>query len=465
MVTLLFFDDQRLNLRLNMERRIGSPVLLPESVYRDPNANTAWGYPGVFQDPETGLFRLSYQGWVQDGTRVALLAESKDGVAFSPRDTTRELSLPDRILPNQVLPLRRFTEWPACYVDPHASASERLKGFVVHHASRYRLETRLLCSPDGIRWTEKEGVRWQASGPDPGVAAFWNSVRNSYVLTTRPELTDRRIALIETRDWSNFTQPELALQADGLDTPLCEPYGMPVLPYEGYYIGFLWLYHVDPMVEGHSPHKYYDGHVDCQVAYSLNGWHFQRAIREPLFPNGPPESPTYGCIYPSSFRVAADRTILIYSSACTREHGYNEYGTGSMTVHRLRPDGFAYLESTGGRGLVGTRVVLWQGGELQVNLQSQRGEARVRVTDDRGTGIDGYSFENCQPFTGDLTEWTPRWESGRTLSSLQNRTLRIEVMVKSGRLYSVRGNFLPLVAAECERFNREGAVPQPRPGF
>ncbi|MFA6506478.1 MAG: hypothetical protein WCT14_10285 [Treponemataceae bacterium] len=465
MTGILFFDDQRLNLRSNMERKIGLPELLPESVYRDPNANTAWGYPGIFRDPETGIFRLLYQGWLHDGTRVALLAESDDGIIFKPRDTTKDIDIPDRVVSNQVLPLLRFTEWPACFVDLQAPAAERIKGFVVHHTSTFCLETRLMCSPDGLRWTEKVGCGWQESGPDPGVSAFWNHLLNTYILTTRPELTDRRISLVETKDWEHYTQPELSLQADALDTPLCELYGMPVLPYEEYFVGFLWLYHVDPSVEDHSPHKYYDGHVDCQLAYSLNGRHFQRTLREPIFPNGEPDSLTHGCVYPSSFRVADDRSIYIYSSACTREHGYNEYGTGSMLVHKLRPDGFVFLESTGGKGVVGTRALLWGKGEISVNVQSQRGEARVRVTDQHGKTIDGFSFDDCLPFCGDSTDWTPRWTSGRCVSSLENQTIRVEVMVKSGRLYSIRGDFIPLVGAECERFNQEGVTPRRRHGF
>ena len=48
---------------------------------------------------------------------------------------------------------------------------------------------------------------------------FWNHVRQSYTFTSRPDWTDRRIAVFETKDWKEFTAPELALQADALDLP------------------------------------------------------------------------------------------------------------------------------------------------------------------------------------------------------------------------------------------------------
>ena len=44
------------------------------------------------------------------------------------------------------------------------------------------------------------------------------------------------------------------------------------------------FYHVDPRISD----KYVGGATDCQLAYSYNGWHFQRTLRDPLFPN--PES-------------------------------------------------------------------------------------------------------------------------------------------------------------------------------
>ena len=465
MANILFFDDQRLNFRNNMDRKIGTPEYCEGTLYQDPRANVAWGYPGVVRDPSTGRYRMLYQGWLHDGTRVALIAESADGLYFSPLDTTSLINLPDRVVPNQVLPLKRFTEWPACFVDQKAPAAERIKGFVVHHLSMYKLETRLMCSPDGLRWNEKEGGAWQASGPDPGVAAFWNPLRQSYVLTTRPELTDRRIALVETKDWVNFTAPELVLQADALDSPLCEPYGMPVLEYDDNFIGFLWLYHVDQTVEDHSPHKYFDGHVDCQIAYSLNGWHFQRALRQPLFANGEPGTFSHGCVYPSSFRVAEDRSIYVYSSACTREHGYNEYGTGSIVVHRIRADGFAFLESQGGIGSVGTRALLWKNGEPHLNVACPAGEARIQVTDPYGKVIDGFAFSDCEPFSGDSVDWIPSWGKGRSINEFNQQTIRLEVRIKSGRLYSIRGDFQSLVGAECERYNKEGVYPVRRPGF
>jgi len=459
MTTILFFDDQLLNRCDNVARKVGRPRLIPESVYRDLSVNTHWGYPSVFRDESNDKWRMIYQG--KDGRRhnISLLAESDDGIRWSLRDTTKDIDLPDRKYPHQLLPLDHYGGMH-CYIDPFANRAERIKGLMSQGSS-----ANLWVSPDGIHWKLREGVQWHKRSPDPLTAAFWNAVRGTYVLTTRPDSGDRRISLAETMDWQSFTEPELALQADALDSPLTELYGMPVFPYEGYYVGLLWLYHVAPQVEGHSPHKYYDGHVDCQLAYSLNGWHFQRTLRDSFIPNGDPGEPDAGCVYPSSMIKREDGSLLIYASACTHEHGYIPPGSGSLLAYQLRRDGFVYLESSGGVGTIGTRALYWRGGEAALNIQSQGGEARVQVTDPTGASLEGYSFGDCEPFSGDDTAWQPVWKDDKTLQALSSTAIRLEVELKSARLFAMRGNFVPLIGRQYREFKEKGIVPKARIGF
>ena len=465
MATILFLDDQRLNRFENVRRRSGRPQPIEGSVYRDPHTNPLWGYPTVFQDEATGEWRMLYQGRICDGRIAAVLATSHDGLSWEPRDTTRDLDLPDRIVPHQILPLESFGELACCFVDAYAEPGERIKGLVTYPAADHIWRTRLWVSPDGLHWTLKEGVEWQESGPDPGVGVFWNDVRGSYVFTTRPDLADRRITVFETKDWQTFTEPALVLQADALDLPLTQPYGMPVVPYEGYYIGLLWLFHCSPEVKAHSPHKFYDGHVDCQLAYSLNGWHFQRGLRDTFIPNGAPGEPDCGCVYPSSVVAEQDGSLRIYASACTQEHGYRPPGSGSILAYRLRRDGFVYMESLAGPGFIGTRPLYWRGGQPSLNLQSPAGEARIQLTDEWGDVVQGYSFEDCEPFTGDDTQWQPAFKDGRTVTEQAGRILRIEVMLQNARLFAIRGDFVPLTAAHCWRFHQYGTVPELRKGY
>ncbi len=468
MTTLLFFDDLRLNRRDNIERRIGRPRLLADAVYRDPAHETPWGYPTVFYNADTRLWRMMYQGLsppVKAEYCAALLAESEDGLHWRPRDTAGEIDMPGRFASNQIIPSGEFNEFPTCYVDELAPPEERIKGLVVFSCAKHRLATRLWVSADGLHWKLKKGVEWQKPGADPATAVFWNEVRGSYTFTSRPTCSDRRIAIYETRDWQTFTKPELVIHADALDTPLTEPYGMPVIPYEGVYIGLLWLFHCVPQVKGSSPHKFLGGHVDCQLAYSLNGWHWQRTLREPFIPNGCPGEPDSGCVYPSTWAIREDGDIDLYASACTHEHGELPEGSGSILTYRLRRDGFVYLTSTSGPGVVGTRALAWNAGEAELNVQCSGGFVRVQVTDSSGEVLPGYGFDNCLPFSGDSRSWIPSWKGNRLMSSLPARTLRLEVELANARLYAIRGDFLPLTAGECWRIEQLGETPSPRPGF
>jgi hypothetical protein len=477
MTTLLFLDDQPLSRRDNVVRKVGNPQPIPESVYRDPYANTTWGYPSVFRDASNGKWRMVYQGKIlrdpqldwrktpwPEGKVCPLLAESDDGLTWAPRDTTQDIDLPDRLVPHQLLPLEHFGECPACYIDPRAEPAERIKGLVVYHgASQHSMDTRLWVSPDGLRWTLKEGVEWQKLGPDPGVGVFWNKVRQSYTLTTRPDYGDRRIAVFETQDWQRFSKPELALQADPLDSPLAELYAMPVFPYEDVYIGLLWLYYTAPLEAGDT--KGSGGRIDCQLTYSLNGWHFQRGLREPFVANGDPGEPDAGCVYPSSMIAQEDGSLWIYASAGTHEHAYLSSGSGSILTYRLRRDGFVFLESGGGVGTIGTRPVFWQSGDAELNVQSQGGAVSVQITDPSWGPVEGYSFADCQPFSGDDAAWTPIWEGGKTLSQLSGKVIRLEVELLNARLFAIRGDFVPRGVADFRRFSDEGAVPRLRVGF
>ncbi|MBO9604469.1 MAG: hypothetical protein J7639_00885 [Paenibacillaceae bacterium] len=463
MATLLFLDDHHLNLSRNVERRIGRPQRLDDYTYRDPLNEIAWGYPTVFRDEASGKWRMTYQHCSTTFPRIPLLAESDDGLRWHPRDTTQEAEIAGRLRVNQLLPVDAFSEWSTTVVDPYAPPEERYKGLVVEHTSRHFLKSHLWVSPDGVRWTERPGTEWQRIAGDPLSHAFWNEARQSYTFLSRPDWTDRRLTVFETKDWRTFSEPELALQADALDTPLANLYGMPVFPYEGIYIGFLWVYHPSQEVKGFSPHKFLGGNVDCQLAYSLNGRHFMRGLRTPFVPNGEPGEPDAGCVYPSHLRQLEDGSLLLYASASTHEHAMP--GATSIVTYALRRDGFAYLRSSGGAGTVGTKPLLYRGGDIELNVQSQGGYAKAQLTDWSGRPLEGYTFDDCVPFSGDDSAWKPQWQGGKRVDELAGQAIRVEVELLNARLYAIRGEIASMYAGQCWRYVHEGIEPLPRSGF
>lgn len=89
--TYLFFDDVRLSMRRNLERRLGTPRLLPEGELKHPDGlNLCAGFPGVFFDKEAGIYNMLVCAWTQEPRFSVELAQSSDGVHWQMTDT-REL--------------------------------------------------------------------------------------------------------------------------------------------------------------------------------------------------------------------------------------------------------------------------------------------------------------------------------------------------------------------------------------
>ena len=475
---MLFFDDWHLNQRHGLVRRVGQPELAPEGVFEDPFLDVHSGYPSVFRDPD-GRWTCLYQGAPLEksgevGSYVAAMAHSDDGVRWEVAQLSAVADSWPRQVPHQVMLSEGVFEWAPTYFDARAEdPAERLKGLVCCWADDGIGHDCLLhVSADGRRWQPVEGVFWHPWGIDPGATAFWNRYRNSYCITARPSIGDRRVAIYETEDWRTYSKPELLLQADALDTPSAELYGMPVFPYEGMFVGFVWIYHTPPEVSAayggapdvDGPYKFLHGRIDSQLVYSYNGWHFQRGLRDSFIANAAPGEHGSGLIHSSSMVVTDDR-VRIYSSSSKVEHGQAFAGASmanqtALLTHELRLDGFCYFESAGGMGSLTTRVIFWHGDDLRINVKAPQGHVRIQMEDGIGDPLPGYGFDDCVPFAGDDLYWTPRWNDGRTAADHKGKMVRLSVQLTHGAIYGIRGDFIPVGPYDFQKFNKRGIAPR-----
>ena len=177
---------------------------------------------------------------------------------------------------------------------------------------------------------------------------------------------------------------------------------MPTFPYANLFIGLLWVYRTPSRTSRHG--KFLGGRIDCQLAYSYDGWHFQRGPREPFIANADPGRIGAGCILPCSL-LATESEIRLYCCASAQEHavfGEESPRRSAILMHRLRPDGFVCLEAASGQGRLKTRALLVQGGRLSFNVQAPGGQLLVGVSDADGKPIPGYGLgspmERRRPF-------------------------------------------------------------------
>jgi hypothetical protein len=456
--TLLFFDDEPLYARQNLTRRLGTPRRIGS--YHEPLGNCTWGRPAVFRTAEG--WRMIYQAGIGKPNRgggVVLLAASDDGLDWRPSDTRKEAAIRDRVAPHQILP--DAGNYCTAIEDPRAPRTERFKLLL----SDERKETSIWDSPDLVRWERRPNASWHPNPPDPPAFVFWNEVAGKYMITTRPEWPDRRLCLVESSDWAKFSEPRLILHADADDRAMAQHYGLYVHPYEGYYVGLLWVFYAGEARRAASPHWYRGGRVETYLAYSLNGTHWQRCFHEPLFRNGESGAPDAGCLQVSNLSSLPDGSLRAYGACSASQHGICPPDDGHIVMYELRRDGFVGLEAGAATGFLSTRALFWRGGEPTLNLDAGRGRARVRVVQARGQPLAGYSFEDCEALERDATEWTPRWRDGKTLSALANRMIRLEIELNNATLFGLRGDFVLVRLGGLERWEKENVAPIARPGF
>ena len=99
------------------------------------------------------------------------------------------------------------------------------------------------------------------------------------------------------------------------------------------------------------------------------------------------------------------------------------------------------------------------------NVSSQGGSARAQVTDQVGTPLDGFTFEDCKPFSGDDTAWSPEWRSGKRMGSLRGQFIRVEVELNSARRYAIRGEYVETMPMAIARHRAYGEIPSSRIGW
>ena len=468
MYKYLFFDDQKLLQRAGLERVYGKPELVKDSVYTDGHSSTDFPTSYIFRT-EDGKYRLVYQGHDVDGKMHCYMAASDDGLHFEPVDLTNVLPLENRIADNEIMPIAG--EIGTIIEDNINNPTERYKMLLTQGPDREHhlwIDGPLLTSPDLLHWTVVPGVRWNV-GNEPVVGAFYNKFKGCFTILQRPWWGDRRVGYVETKDWRHFTPYELCLQCDSLDAPLDEVYGMPAMEYEGRYIGFPLIY---SDFTSTNMVKFNDGTIKPQLAYSWDGNHWQRSLRTPFIDGMTEEcEEAFGwkcyLVWLLSAMQVDSGDIRFYAATSGYEHGpaFKNMGKGRIGVWQLPRDRFIGLttKSADEPGVLDTRENIWDSGELHVNLSAKKATLAVYEVRDEAMWsmpflIDGYSHEDCVPFSGDSTDWVPVFKNGKKLDELRGKTVMLEIKIEDGTIYSLSGDFTSVMNTEAVRYRQLGGI-------
>jgi hypothetical protein len=119
-----------------------------------------------------------------------------------------------------------------------------------------------------------------------------------------------------------------------------------------------------------------------------------------------------------------DREYLYYHGVAAGRRG--------LGLATLRKNGFVSRDAGPAGGTLLTRLFVFEGNALTVNARVD-GDLRVRVLDESGLPIPGFSWKDCEPFRGDLIDARVHWKV--PLESIRNRKVRLEFSLRDSQLY------------------------------
>ncbi len=455
----LLFDDAALFRKENLIRCSTPPE--EAACFSDGKLNIGPTSGFVLRQPD-GSWRMFYSGIEEKDNGFChhiMTAVSCDGIHFEKdNEAAKRAVVRNPVAPNQLLnDLPHSSEIAAVAEDPFAPPYARYKMLVaIFNPEQLRMYNHLLVSPDTVHWTMNHAVVWHPRGAEPIGSCCYDELRHEWMITTRPDWGDRRIAMIRTADWESYSAPHLVLSPDSLDSDLAEFYGMNVFSAGDLKIGLLMVY--APGNKSELAHKYQGGKIHCELVCSYNGEAWLRSMRTPWVGA---ENTMY---LPATVRTEPEAHI-ISGYATPKEHGEfspKEICT-SVKLYRAKRNRFVSLKTADDAPAnLAFRECVWHGGQLSYNLRAER--ATVAVYEMSAAQKTVRSHEDCVPFSGDSICWTPEWKGYENFDDLIGKLIVFELRMENGEVWAVDGNYTLLRTTEGFRFRNFGTIPS-RTGF
>lgn len=451
MKTILFLDNWLIEKQLCLERVWHKPRFVKE-VFADfhPNVLGYGGYASMFWDERVGkyvMYAAVYPPEADPGTFVVRL-ESDDPYQWE--DPLYDVAVTPawKGFENVVVDEKGGRFWPI-YINSLAGTPFAERGYLMstYHPDRKIRQSIAGFSQDGLHFDLGQSRAWQPTRADTWCGWVWNAQGGFFQIHTRPVHVDRRISLVTSRDLESFAPAVTVLQPDAFDPPGTEFYSMPADPYEDLFIGQLHIFSTDLFEEKRRVKM--AGRMQTHLTYSYNGLNWYRTSREPFIPTREYGVLGGGQVYGMEMLRTQDDRLLFLVHSSWGEHasypdmqkaGFDTRGAFGPLLYDLRLDGFCSMKTWGKDGLLRTKTIIPQSGELSLNVRTTRHTAvRVQILDgDSGEPLPGYTAEEAIPISGDHLFARPIWLAHPDMSELVGRPVRVEVQMREAELFAIR---------------------------
>jgi hypothetical protein len=309
---------------------------------------------------------------------------------------------------------------------------------------------RVAFSPDGLKWNFAPlagGKGLFASGDV--VNFFHDPYRGRYVATWKTTTSrGRAVGVAASPDGLAWTKPVegAVMFADDLDPDATQIYGMPVFPYQGYYLGLPWIYHArwpkgKPSTDAElaAAEKTSPCTVDVQFAWSRDLLHWNRPpARDSFIPLGGKGQFDAGIICSARAPVVVDDKLYFYYGGFTMPHNVGSpVNQMAIGLGVLRLDGFCSMQAGKEEGSLLTRAEDLETPEITINARTRDGgRILAEIVDAMGKPLDGFSRTDCLPFQGDEVRHVLRWRTGTFTPSQQPLEKRLRFLLTDANLYS-----------------------------
>jgi hypothetical protein len=441
----LFVDDWIVGDTKNLQRSLGKWTKHPNNpvVKRDkPWENSRCElYGSCVWDPVKKRLQLYYTAMDEPYNGKLAYAESYDGGSTWIKPEL-DIYLYKGQKSNIIFPGRYYVSGPSVIRDEHdPDPSRRYKLFTCAFAYMVPLDNGpqgmdVAYSPDGIHFTpSKDNPVIKEYNSDTGQSLIWDQKTNSYAgyIRIRSDIW-RSIGITRSKDFEHWTEPRLIYVPTAQDVALNRHfYGLAVTPYEGQYIGLVWIF---PDTEDSKNPNVVTPVTWMELTSSRDGENWQESdFGKQFIPLGPKGSFDHRQIRPaSSLVVMDDKIVFLYAGSPNPHISSHKWDIGLAT---LRKDGFVSMDAGDREGTLLTQPINFKSGKLHINAAvSNGGYVKAELLDNDGKVIDGYSAKECKAFKRDSIDAVLAWNKKNTLPATDSKGLKLRFLLKNAKLYS-----------------------------